>query len=356
MATFNKNISETTVSGFLKGKSLKSSTKNFLTKCAKGEINSELLTSFKSCVSAAKSIDTMYAMVGVIILAIKNKNKNEEMRVAFQSAKSEIGRFFRLLYAGNGQKIYSYLNNASAGIWFWAFAQKLLTDAAENMDETDETDKKHKGVVGRVYNKIKSIRKGTPPNLTYKWFKLFDSKVNSIRMSSKATRKLFSKSLENLKGLILAVCSGLEGVLEQPNLRKRDVDSDAQMHEGTILRWLASPNISFTGLKIPASLRNRIIVEICRHDEPKWEKLSVGLSLIAETEKYSLYFRGKSFDDAVKDKSSKEPLVFIVKLLVDEEIVKSDEYDIAAAIFDEFSKRNLLIIPKKTQKRITKNI
>ena len=346
MATFNKNISETIVSGFLKGKSLKSSTKNFLTKCAKGEINSELLTSFKSCVSAAKSIDTMYAMVGVIILAIKNKNKDEEMQVTFRKAKPAMGQFFRLLYAGNGQKIYSYLNNASAGGWFVDFVIWFQT---KNMNNTDETDKKRKGVVGRVYNKIKSIKTGKRPSEIQ-----FYNKIKSIRMSSKATRKLFSKSLENLKGLILAVCSGLEGVLEQPNLRKRDVDSDAQMHEGNILRWLASPNISFTGLKIPASLRNRIIVEICRHDEPKWKKLSVGLSSIAKAEKYSLYFRGKSFDDAVKDES-KGPLVFIVKLLVDEEIVKSDEYDIAAAIFDEFSKRNLLIIPEKLRKELQKN-
>ena len=188
---------------------------------------------------AAKSIDTMYVMVGVVILGIKNKS-NINVKGTLREAKLTLSKFCRLLYAGDGQKIYSYLENS--GWWFRDLISALLT-ADEDICE-------------RFYKKIKSIK-----------------------MASKVIRKLFSKSLENLKGLILAVCPGLGGVLEQSYRREAKTDNREKENERAILGCLARVR-SEDGEKIPANLRHRIVVHVYSDGSPVWEKLSGKLFII----------------------------------------------------------------------------
>ena len=309
MATFNTNISEADVSKLLKGKSLKSSTKNFLKKCAKAESDVAL---FKSCTGmAAKSIDTMYTMVGVVILGIKNKNANSDVKKFLTNAKITLGQFFKLVYAGNGQKICSYLDSAS-GQWFRGLISALLTT-----------------------NKDKDI------------YKRFYKKVKSIKMASKVIRKLFSKSLENLKGLILAVCPGLEKALSWSYQREADADSYTQTEERLVLKYLAS--IRSNGKKIPSSLRHKIVVNIYPDSSPVWQKLSGPLSIIWRSEggqagkQNLLYFRGRSLGNV--SIIPERPLVFIVKKR--EAALNNKLKDIANAIFKEFEKYGMLEMSSK---------
>ena len=302
VATFNKNITASIVSKCLRGTSLKSGTKKFLKKCANGEVNEDL---FKSCVSAAKPIDTMYIVVGVVILGVKNRS-NADVADALRRAKSTLNKFFRLLCAGDGQEIHSYLSDYGAsGGWLRGIISALITADGD------------KDVYERFCNKIKSIN-----------------------MTSEAIRKWFSKSLENLENLILEICPGLKGVLDWSYQREGDTDSSyTKSEERLILECLARLRVDDGELKIPSIIRNRIVVEVYRSDDSVWQKLSDNLSFITEVRNYSLYFRGKSFENAVKN--STEPLIFIVKLHHDV-IMKSDRFDIAEAIFLLFMHYGLL--------------
>lgn len=161
MATFNSNISENDVSKLCSGKSLKTSVKKFLKKCAKGESDKKL---FKLCIGTiAKFTNLMYVIIGILILGIKNRSF-ANVHGALNDAKPTLNEFLALVYLGDGNKIYNYLKS-SKGQWFIDLVSALLT--------ADEKDHEK-----------------------------FLQKIKSVNMTSPMIRRLFLDRLELLKALI----------------------------------------------------------------------------------------------------------------------------------------------------------
>lgn len=323
MATFNKNISAQTVSKWLTGKSLVKGTKTFIRNCAAGKSD---VDSLKSCMRAvSSSINTMYAMVGIIILGVKNRSNAENIKNCLRDAKLTLNKFVNLIYAGEGQKISAYLDS-SAGSWFRPLVEQLLT--------ADE----------RILAQ-------------------FRKKIKSIKLASKPSRVLFSNGLKNLRGLILAVCPGVP--VEEDKLYQAESNKDERLEndEMEVLKIIARKHTR-DGNKIAAAYRHRIVFNVYRGDYGSMrEKIQSDSDLVAfpgyddgadsvssNPLKGALYYSRKAEDALLKQaqEGNHSPIRFVCL-----KVGKLNHDDIAQKIFNWFCKfPHTLVLSKKAVKSI----
>lgn len=288
MATFNKNISAQTVSGYLnKVKSLYPSTRKLIKSCAEGGHFDQ--KSLKSCIGfTGKSIDTMYVMVGVVIAAIKHSGPGRDVKETLSSGKPTLNKFFNLLYAGDGRKLHAYLNSAS-GEWFEKLFKMVAGDDA-------------------LYTKLKNS-------------------VNSIRMSSKRKRNLFKSSLESLKDLILAACPGVHVTGDELYTGESDEDKRLEKDELAIRRELFKQRTP-DGKKIAAAYRHSIVVNVYRENHPAWH-----------SDEFKCFFSDGDQEIVYYSQETKTILEEQTKKLYEQiQYVKTDEDK--QALYAEFARQN----------------